>query len=323
MTRISTAEMYDDKDVITQICKLKDGLNSALGGIIADIDIVNNELVIDWADGESIALPLPSPTGISSIAGSVSSGNLTMTIYMTDGSSHAFTCPLVGFVTLDTEQTITAKKIFSADVEVPAIPAGDDSAVSSFYVNDSTGIMDNNIVHKDGNETILGVKKIDGMLEHPLKNTKIYGSTAGSGNYRLIYRIARPTTTGGADHNTVEVDILGTALYGKMVVSSDKNNGIKGVVMVYTTGFANINVTGIDAFGIYNSNTDEYEVYIKPNPNMWLLYFVNKVLHKDRPADISIITEGDNTTTVVNPDQLPGYSGKTTFKVYLNGALLT
>lgn len=112
MTRISTAEMYDDKDVITQICKLKDGLNSALGGIIADIDIVNDELVIDWADGESIALPLPSPTGISSIAGSVSGGNLTMTIYMTDGSSHAFTCPLNGMATeayVDTKNALNAK----------------------------------------------------------------------------------------------------------------------------------------------------------------------------------------------------------------------
>lgn len=230
---------------------------------------------------------------------------------------------LAHWMTKDSEQTVTAKKTFTVSPEVPVTPDTDDSAVNSFYVNDSTGTVDNNLIHKDGNETIEGVKKIDGMLEHPLKDTKIFGSTGGSGNYRLIYRIARPTTTGGADSNTVEIDILGKALYGKMVVSSDKNNGIKGVVMVYTTGFANINVTGIDAFGIYNSNTDEYEVYIKPNPNLWLLYFVNKVLHKDRPADISIITEGDNNTTVVNPDQLPGYSGKTAFTVYLNGALLS
>ena len=60
---------------------------------------MNDELVIEWADGESIALPLPSPTGISSIAGSISGTNLTITIYMTDGSSHAFTTPLNGIAT--------------------------------------------------------------------------------------------------------------------------------------------------------------------------------------------------------------------------------
>lgn len=172
MTRVSTAEMYDDKDVITQICKLKDGLNSALGGIIADIDVVGNDLVIEWADGESISLPLPNPTGISSIAGVVSGGNLTMTIYMTDGSSHAFTCPLNGMasetyvdtkdaqnVKLSGDQTIADVKTFIGSANVPTTPADllGASAVNEAYVNNATDGV-NNIAHKSGAETINGSK---------------------------------------------------------------------------------------------------------------------------------------------------------------------
>lgn len=170
MTRVSTAEMYDDKDVITQICKLKDGLNSALGGIIADIDIVNDELVIDWADGESIALPLPSPTGISSIAGSVSGGNLTMTIYMTNGSSHAFTCPLNGMAsetyvnTLDAQnvkltgaQSVAGVKTFTDSPLVPVTPSGPTAAICDAYANNATDGV-NNIMHKTGDETVNGIK---------------------------------------------------------------------------------------------------------------------------------------------------------------------
>ena len=99
MSRVSQEELYNDKDVVTQILKLKDTVNDYAGGIIENIDVSGNDLVIEWADGESISLPLPSPTGISSIAGSVSGTDLTITIYMTDGSSHAFTTPLNGIAT--------------------------------------------------------------------------------------------------------------------------------------------------------------------------------------------------------------------------------
>lgn len=120
MTRVSTAEMYDDKDVITQICKLKDGLNGALGGIITEMTVDGNDLVVEFADGTSIELPLPNPTGISSIAGSVSGGNLTMTIYMTDGSSHAFTCPLNGMASEAYVDAGLATKADASDVYTKA-----------------------------------------------------------------------------------------------------------------------------------------------------------------------------------------------------------
>lgn len=165
MSRVSQEELYNDKDVVTQILKLKDTVNDYAGGIIENIDISGNDLVIDWADGTNISLPLPAPTEIVGISASVIAGNLSITLLMSDGSSHTVVTPLTNLMTTDTEQTITAKKIFSADVEVPTVPAGDDSAVNSFYVNDSTGTVNNNLLHKDGNETKngnLSLKTSDG-----------------------------------------------------------------------------------------------------------------------------------------------------------------
>ena len=170
MPRVSQEELYNDKDVVTQILKLKDIVNDYAGGIIENIDVSGNDLVIDWADGTSISLPLPNPTGISSVAGAVSGGNLTITFYMTDGSSHAFTCPLTGMATeayvdgLDAQnvkltgaQSIAGVKTFSDSPIVPTTPTSPTGAVNDVYVNDSSAGV-NNIVHKTGDETIGGRK---------------------------------------------------------------------------------------------------------------------------------------------------------------------
>lgn len=174
MTRISLEEAYDNKDVITQIVKLKDGLNEANGGIIESIDIVNNELVIDWADGTSISLPLPDPvTGISSVTGNVAGGNLTITFYFTNGTSHSFTCALTGMATtsyvdgLDAQnvkltgaQTVGGVKTFSDSPVVPTTPGTTVSAVNQDWAENVVYEDDtvNNLLHKEGSEVITGNK---------------------------------------------------------------------------------------------------------------------------------------------------------------------
>lgn len=173
MSRVSQEELYNDKDVITQILKLKGTVNDYAGGIIENIDVSGNDLVIDWADGTSVSLPLPPPTGISSIAGSISGTNLIITIYMTDGSSHAFTTPLNGIATenyVDTKdaqnvkltgvQTVGGVKTFSDSPVVPDTPATEHSAVNQdwaenvVYDNDTI----NNLLHKEGDEIFTGTK---------------------------------------------------------------------------------------------------------------------------------------------------------------------
>lgn len=173
MSRVSQEELYNDKDVVTQILKLKDTVNDYAGGIIENIDVSGNDLVIDWASGESISLPLPSPTGISSVTGTVSGGNLTITFYMTDGSSHAFTCPLSGMaseayvdgldaqnVKLTGAQTVGGVKTFSDSPVVPDAPATEHSAVNQDWAENVAYPDDtvNNLIHKEGNETITGTK---------------------------------------------------------------------------------------------------------------------------------------------------------------------
>lgn len=65
---------------------------------------------------------------------------------------------LAHWMTKDSEQTVSAKKTFTVSPRVPTEPADDDSAISSFYVNDSTGTVENNLLHKDGSEVFAGEK---------------------------------------------------------------------------------------------------------------------------------------------------------------------
>lgn len=171
MSRVSQEELYNDKDVVTQILKLKDTVNDYAGGIIENIDVSGNDLVIDWADGTNVSLPLPSPTGISSVTGAVSGGNLTITFYMTDGSSHAFTCPLTGMATeayvngLDAQnvkltgaQSVAGVKTFTDSPVVPDSPATEHSAVAQTWAENVVYPDEtvNNLLHKEGNEVKIG-----------------------------------------------------------------------------------------------------------------------------------------------------------------------
>lgn len=184
MTRVSQEELYNDKDVITQILKLKDTVNGYAGGIIENIDISGNNLVIDWEDGTSISLPLPDPvTGISSVTGNVTGGNLTITFYFTNGTTHSFTCPLSGMasetyvdaglatkaddssvVKLTGAQTVAGVKTFTDSPVVPDSPATEHSAVAQTWAENVAYLDDtvNNIVHKEGTEIVTGRKTYKG-----------------------------------------------------------------------------------------------------------------------------------------------------------------
>lgn len=179
MTRISLTEQYDDRDVIAQIVRLKQGLEDASGGIISDIDIVGSALEITWANGESISLPLPAPADITSITGSVSAGNLTITINLSDGSSHTVSTPLTGMATetyvdaLDAQnvkitgaQTIAGVKTFSSSPAVPDTPGTVHSAVNQDWVENVAYQDDtvNNLVHKENPEYIKGNKTFQGTI---------------------------------------------------------------------------------------------------------------------------------------------------------------
>ena len=288
MPRVSQEELYNDKDVVTQILKLKDTVNDYAGGIIENIDISGNDLVIDWASGESISLPLPNPTGISSISGVVSGGNLTITIYMTDGSSHAFTCPLVGFVTLDTAQTIASKKIFSVSPDVPTAPEGYDSAVNMDYVNDSSGV--NNIVHLDGNEDIHGRKTVKGMVKTPIMEP-LFILHQPAGNYVHMYDMAE----NGRTIMGFRGDGVGYLGFGEIKYISPSNHTSEIVIFDYNALISAAMFNGFDIFQLKNVVTNKVEVWGHPNGLRVHLYPV--VIIKNG-VDVNI-----EAITVVNTSQ--------------------
>lgn len=230
--RVSQAELYDDRDVIIQILKLKDTVNDYAGGIIDSIDVVGDDLVIDWADGTSISLPLPSPTGISSVAGAVSGGNLTITFYMTDGSSHAFTTPLSGMaseayvdakdaqnVKLTGAQSVAGVKTFTDSPIVPTTPVGPTSAVNDVYVNDATPGT-NNILHKTGNESKTGTLTMDGNI------------TMNSGG---IIMANNPTSKIFVDANCDISNPPGSTVYRELMNIRDMNGSALALLyMTYT-----------------------------------------------------------------------------------------
>jgi len=213
--RVSQAELYDDRDVIIQILKLKDTVNDYAGGIIDSIDVVGDDLVINWADGTSVSLPLPSPTGISSVTGTVSGGNLTITFYMTDSSSHAFTCPLNGMATEAYVDAGLATKADAADT----------------YTKGETDALIGNIKQPTASSLAsLGLTAVDG-LKYALENMtagatiEITTITDGTNSAYVVEINARQILTpplsgrhyfqcngtinvGGSFYNLYQVDIV-------------------------------------------------------------------------------------------------------------------
>ena len=113
MTRVSQQEMYDDKDIITQICKLKDLVAT---GTYKDVDVQDDgagNLVFTFTDQrddtEVFTIPVKQ---ISSVTSSQSGSTVTMRITWADGTYNDYTWTAGGDVTTNTAQTITASKTF-------------------------------------------------------------------------------------------------------------------------------------------------------------------------------------------------------------------
>lgn len=252
--RVSQAELYDDRDVIIQILKLKDTVNDYAGGIIDSINVVGDDLVIDWADGTSVSLPLPSPTGISSIAGSISGTNLTITIYMTDGSSHAFTTPLNGIATesyvndaiaaipdelpdttgasvgyilgLDANkdpewQSTPVRKIvrtFNSVAEMLSIVSGDRRAGDTLYIDSLT----------DGTNSLTGARVVCPHDADTIWNGTATGMLYSGTQYRILGRITTSANNFAVAYLKAFSGNFGDSYDAQTVTDSDPTYTISG-----------------------------------------------------------------------------------------------
>lgn len=153
MTIIPTSDALNQTTCMKQIRKLAECINSRDGGMIANIDFEkeNNTyvMVITFADGTSQRFEWDtSPLDISNMTGSFNEGILTVTIYMSNGTSHSFTCPITGMATESYVNTLdsqnvkkTGTSVVTGDIQVPT-PAVNTSVVNKMYVDNKRIIND-------------------------------------------------------------------------------------------------------------------------------------------------------------------------------------
>ena len=291
MTRISLEEAYDNKDVITQIVKLKDAVNEQAGGIIDTISITGNDLVIVWENGDTQTLPLPDPvTSISSVAGSVAGGNLTITFYFTNGTTHSFTTPLSGMASedyVDTQNALNAKlaannaftgiNTFSQSPVIPTEPDGNTSSVNKMYVNDSTGTYDNNIIHKDGNETKQGTFTIQAEstpvlylktmsynsgTTPPVGNKNGYLGFTDSAGHNVCYMMSHmtPTNNERAWFASRVYDSEGAVKASCILELNANNSGTTNAAIINQRAFSSSNTDDIVTVGMLIEALQQYDL---------------------------------------------------------------
>ena len=173
--------------------------------------------------------------------------------------------------------------------------AGDDSAVNSFYVNDSTGSVSNNLLHKDGNETKDGDLTMNGHLIHPLRGTPyipIYIQTPD--NFCHILDMDHLTTRLGMDLN-----IFGYRVFGRLNASKEPSGNSVGLVSISATTSYNLSF-----FWLYNSVTNKDELWVQTTTRPFrcgmdiLSITTGNAMTSTR--ELSLVTVV-NTTTAIDP----------------------
>lgn len=209
MSRVSQLELYNDKDVITQILLMKE---QVVTGTYKNVDVQDDgsgNLVFTFTDQNDDPTTFNIPVKlISTVTSSQSGSTVSMRITWTDGTHTDLSWTAGGDVTTNTAQTISAVKTFTASPVVPTTPGSATSAVNQSYV-ESTVPGVNDLLHKSGNETAAGNKTFTGdvfipRLEgHPIVNPNsvwhaVYKVTRNDRNPSLNFIISDRTGCGMA-----------------------------------------------------------------------------------------------------------------------------
>lgn len=280
MPRISLTEQYDNKDVLTQIYRMLDQVATGtfqsvdvqrVGGdyvftftdqngdphsftvgadYVADVNMtrVNGvyTFTFTYAGGttESFAFTV---NGVQNIASVQSGSTVTVTFTLDDGTTKTISYNAGGDMTTDTAQTVTAVKTFSVSPIVPDTPSGTHAAVNLTYV-ESTVPGTNNIVHKSGNEDIVGTKTFDTL--RAFNNARV--------NRSPVYK---PTVTGyyvfgsfatNDDEHTVCLNYYARGgNIGKVLITTKLSTSTITATPVYSIGT-------VPSFGLYTKDGVQY-----------------------------------------------------------------
>lgn len=156
MSRVSQLELYNDKDVITQILLMKEQVETGTYKEVRVIETGGNyvfEFINQKDEPETFTVPAKQISGVTS---SQAGSTVTMRVTYNDGTYQDVSWTAGGDVTTNTAQTISAVKTFSVSPLVPNAPSGPQAAVNLWYTSRTEGT--NNLVHTSANETIAGVK---------------------------------------------------------------------------------------------------------------------------------------------------------------------
>ena len=159
MSRVSQLELYNDKDVITQILLMKEQVETGTYKGVNVTDDGAGNLVFVFTDQNDDPTTFTIPVKlISTVTSSQSGSTVTMRITWTDGTHTDLSWTAGGDVTTNTNQTISAVKTFSASPIIPDTPSGIHAAVNLTYVSKTDGT--NNLLHTAGVETINALKTV-------------------------------------------------------------------------------------------------------------------------------------------------------------------
>ena len=159
MSRVSQLELYNDKDVITQILLMKEEVET---GTYAEVRIIETggNYVFEFEDQQGNVQTFTVPAKqISGVTSSQSGSTVTMRINYNDGTHQDVTWTAGGDVTTNTAQTISAVKTFTVSPLVPTPPPGstDQTVPNTNWISQTGNGGPNNLIHKTGDETKSGL----------------------------------------------------------------------------------------------------------------------------------------------------------------------
>ena len=285
MSRVSQLELYNDKDVITQILLMKEQVETGTYKKVRIIETGGNyvfEFVNQKDEVETFTVPAKQISGVTS---SQAGSTVTMRITYNDRTYQDVSWTAGGDVTTNTAQNITAVKTFTVSPIVPDTPSGTHASVNVTYVSKTDGT--NNLLHTSANEVAAGVK--EGIWRG------YYLGTPAATTVGKWLRFASFNNTHG---DTTIVEVIGTLPnngvgYAKAIVS-----GNAGYIRM--ASIANVPVTQTDKViaALNNTqNTTEIWIYVSQvaTANSLKIYTSRKpntvTIHNeeyDNPLDSSI-----------------------------------
>lgn len=183
MTRVSMEEQYNNKDVITQILKMRDDIARIAANAAGIQDITLTTTATGWkftftlTDGTSYVFPLDTTgyitdaelaTALADYYTKTEIDNAFANYYTKTETDTALGAKADdnAVVKLAGNQTISDTKTFNSSPIVPDTPATEHSAINQDWAENVAYSDDtvNNLMHKEGNENILGQKRFNSQI---------------------------------------------------------------------------------------------------------------------------------------------------------------